>query len=173
MTILSTIGYEASSLEDFIATLRVAGIKILVDVRQVPASRRKGFSKNALQAAVESVGIEYVHLVGLGDPKEGRDAAREGDFNKFLQVYKAHMKTPEFKADFQAAVEFTKGDGACLMCYERNHKECHRKLIAEKIFNIVGADIQNLGVREGIARDGYKVRSRARSNSRQGVAACG
>ena len=48
MTELATIGYEGSAIEDFIATLKLANIEILLDVREIPLSRKKGFSKNAL-----------------------------------------------------------------------------------------------------------------------------
>jgi hypothetical protein len=47
----------------------------LIDVRDVPLSRKPGFSKSALQANLEAHGIAYVHLKGLGDPKPGREAA--------------------------------------------------------------------------------------------------
>jgi hypothetical protein len=69
------IGYEGSVLEDFVATLRSAGVETLIDVRDVPLSRKPGFSKSALQANLEAHGIAYVHLKGLGDPKPGREAA--------------------------------------------------------------------------------------------------
>lgn len=173
MTILATIGYEASSSEDFVATLLEAGVKTLIDVRQVAMSRRKGFSKKALQESVEKAGISYVHLVGLGDPKEGRDAAKAGNYDKFLQVYTAHMKTSVFKSDLEEAVDISKGGDTCLMCYERLYQECHRKLLADKISTIVGADVSHLGVREGIAKNGYKVRKRTRAYARQSIAACG
>src|SRR3954453_21108705 len=78
-TILTTIGYEAAELDDFVATLLAAGITRLIDVRELPISRRRGFAKRALSEALADAGIVYVHLRGLGDPKEGREAARVGD----------------------------------------------------------------------------------------------
>ena len=78
-----TIGYEGADLFDFLATLKHAEVSLLVDIRELPASRRKGFSKNALQENLESVGIQYIHLRDLGDPKEGRLAARTGNFKDF------------------------------------------------------------------------------------------
>lgn len=85
MPVLATIGYEGSSLQDFIATLRAASIRTLIDVRALPISRRPGFAKNALSKALAEAGIDYVHLKGLGDPKEGRDAARANDLETFLK----------------------------------------------------------------------------------------
>ena len=55
-----------------------AGVKLLVDVRAVASSRRPGFSKNQLAAGLDERGISYLHLRGLGTPKDGRVAARSG-----------------------------------------------------------------------------------------------
>ena len=61
------------------------GVKLLVDVRAVAASRRPGFSKNQLAAGLDERGISYLHLRGLGTPKDGRDAARSGKFDAAAQ----------------------------------------------------------------------------------------
>src|SRR5579863_6700898 len=71
---LSTIGYEKARLADFIAALRAAGIAAVLDVRDRPISRRPGFSKRQLAAAIEAAGMRYVHLAALGTPPEGREA---------------------------------------------------------------------------------------------------
>ena len=64
--ILFTIGYEKALLKDVIAALTAAGVEILLDVRDRPISRRPGFSKRQLGAAVEDAGMRYVHLAALG-----------------------------------------------------------------------------------------------------------
>lgn len=164
---IATIGYEKSSLEDFLETLSVAGIKTLIDVRQLPLSRRKGFSKRALAEALETVGIEYVHLKGLGDPKEGREAAKAGRYGDFLKIFSSHMKTPEFKSSIERAVSIIEKEAACLMCYERNPEKCHRKLVAEAILGIIGVKIKHLGVSIGVASNGSKNRTRENANPRE------
>ena len=173
MSILSTIGYEGAFLEDFIGTLKASDVKVLIDVRQIAASRRKGFSKTALKEALQSAGIKYIHLSGLGDPKDGRDAAKAGRFKEFLKIYRAHMKTEKFKTDFDEVLNLIENEGACLMCYERNHQECHRKLLTDKISTLISISIRHLGVREGISKRGQKIWSRPSPDSSQGIAACG
>ena len=71
-----TIGYERASSDALLAALKAAGVQVLMDVRDLPLSRRAGFSKSTLRVSLEAEGIEYVHLKGLGTPKEGRLAAR-------------------------------------------------------------------------------------------------
>jgi uncharacterized protein (DUF488 family) len=146
-TTLATIGYEAASLSDFLATLRAANVTRLIDVRQLAMSRRPGFAKNALTTALTAVGIDYVHLKGLGDPKEGREAARAGDDGRFRRVFLAHMTTQVARADLAKAVEFVSQGGACLMCYERDHMTCHRSIVAKAISDTFPASIRHLGVR--------------------------
>lgn len=60
-----TIGYEGSTVGEFLAALRKAGIERVIDVRALPLSRRPGFSKTPLRNALAEAGVEYVHLKAL------------------------------------------------------------------------------------------------------------
>ena len=90
-----TIGYEQTPATAVLDELERSGVKLLVDVRAVAASRRPGFSKNQLAAGLHERGISYLHLRGLGTPKEGRDAARGGKFDVLHRIYAAHLKKPQ------------------------------------------------------------------------------
>jgi len=68
MNRLLTIGYEGAVIEDFCATLKAAAVRTLVDVRALPVSRKRGFSKTALGQACAAAGIAYLHLSALGNP---------------------------------------------------------------------------------------------------------
>jgi len=164
---LATIGYESAELVDFIATLKQAGVNRLIDVRELPISRRKGFAKKALSEALTRAGIEYLHLRGLGDPKEGRDAARAGNMALFTRVFNRHMKSESARTDLQSAVRYAAEGGVCLMCYERDPSVCHRSIVASAISGEVKITVRHLGVREGIGRDlcgTSEKRTRARPN---------
>ena len=80
---LFTIGYEKALLKDVIAALAAAGVKTLLDVRDRPISRRPGFSKRQLAAAIEDAQMRYVHLAALGTPPEGRLANRHREWERF------------------------------------------------------------------------------------------
>jgi uncharacterized protein (DUF488 family) len=80
MTTPYTIGYEGTDIDRFVETLKVNGVELLADVRALPLSRKEGFSRSKLRQRVESECIAYLHLEALGDPKEGRDAARKRRF---------------------------------------------------------------------------------------------
>jgi len=143
---LATIGYEKASLGDFLATLRGAGIATLLDIRDLPLSRRAGFSKRQLQAAVEEAGLGYVHLKGLGTPKEGRVAARSGDLPKFWAVVEQQMVTSAAAIDLDRATALAQAGPCCLMCYEADHRLCHRLRVAEAMERRGGLVIQHLTV---------------------------
>ena len=148
---MTTIGYEGALLDDFVATLKSASVWTLIDVRELPISRRKGFAKKALSAALEAADIRYLHLRGLGDPKPGREAARAGDHAGFLKVFRAHMLTSTARFDLAVAATHVASGGVCLMCFERDHAACHRTLVAEAIHATVPVRICHIGVRNGLA----------------------
>ena len=145
---LNTIGYEGASLDDFLDTLQAAEVEVLVDVRDRAQSRKKGFSKTALSNALSERGIRYLHLKVLGDPKEGREAARSGNWKKFDSIYRNVLATSEAKAAIQSIVEIIESESACLLCYERDHTTCHRKYISDNIDLQNGKKTRHLGVRK-------------------------
>jgi uncharacterized protein (DUF488 family) len=142
---LFTIGYEQTPAKAVLDELEGAGVKLLVDVRAVAASRRPGFSKSQLAAGLDARGISYVHLRGLGTPKEGREAARGGKFALLHKIYTAHLKTPQAKEELDELSALVKKSGpVCILCYERDHSHCHRQWIAEIIEERDGVKVANL-----------------------------
>ncbi|MGJ5177116.1 DUF488 family protein [Bradyrhizobium oligotrophicum] len=142
---LFTIGYEQTPAKAVLDELQSAGVKLLVDVRAVAASRRPGFSKSQLAAGLDERGIGYVHLRGLGTPKEGREAARSGHYDTLHKIYDAHLKTPQAKEQMDELASLVKSAGpVCLLCYERDHAHCHRQWIAEIIETRDQVKVQNL-----------------------------
>jgi uncharacterized protein (DUF488 family) len=131
---LFTIGYEQTPAKAVLDELEQAGVKLLVDVRAVAASRRPGFSKSQLAAGLDERGISYLHLRGLGTPKDGREAARSGNYNLLHKIYAAHLKTAQAKEELDELSALVKKAGpVCILCYERDHTHCHRQWIAEII----------------------------------------
>jgi uncharacterized protein (DUF488 family) len=142
---LFTIGYEQTRSKAVLDELESAGVKLLVDVRAVTSSRRPGFSKNQLAAGLDARGIAYVHLKGLGTPKEGRLAARSGKYDELHRIFSKHLKTAQAKEEIDELSALVKKAGpVCLLCYERNHEHCHRRWIAEIIEERDGVRIENL-----------------------------
>ena len=153
MSTILTIGYEGSTIEDFVATLKLADVQVLIDIRDVPVSRKRGFSKKALAATLGNAGVEYVHLRDLGDPKPGREAARRGNMEAFERIFRAHLEGREAQEALEEALDISSEVCACLLCYERDHAGCHRTIVAEEMANRNAIPIRHLGVRHGLGEE--------------------
>ncbi len=124
---LSTIGYEGASLDAFIATLKAAKVTLLLDVRELPISRRRGFSKTALSGALSKAGIAYQHERALGAPKLVRHRLREdGDYERYFADFREYLATQRPLLDDLAS---SLSGRVTLLCYERNAAECHRSVV--------------------------------------------
>lgn len=145
---LNTIGYEGANPHDFVATLQAAKVNIVVDIRDRAQSRRKGFSKTALENHLKEAGIGYIHFRSLGDPKEGREAARSGQWDKFQQIFSNVLETNEACAALDAIEELAQIKSICLLCYERDHKTCHRKIVSNILQKRLGTKARHLGVKK-------------------------
>lgn len=137
-----TIGYEATTMAEFVAALHQAGVERVIDVRALPLSRRPGFSKNILAASLREEGIEYVHLKNLGTPKPGRDAAKKGDVATLEAVYDAQLGLPEAQAEAAKMRALAAEKPSALLCYERDPEHCHRSLLLDAEGE--GADVVDL-----------------------------
>ncbi|NBB83817.1 MAG: DUF488 family protein [Alphaproteobacteria bacterium] len=126
---------------------------MLVDIRDVPASRRPGFSKSALAAALSQAGIGYRHHKPLGDPKPGRDAARAGDYARFRRIFLEHIDSSAARTAMSDIIGLADSEAVCLLCYERDPTQCHRSLVLDRIATFWDIDIRHIGVVDRINRD--------------------
>ena len=133
MPTIFTIGYEQATQVALVDTLRDSGVKLLADIRYLPLSRRPGFSKNSLKAAVEEAGIAFRHFRDLGTPAEGRAAARRGDLAELERIYAGQLGLPEALAQMAELRALAEDKRVALLCYERNAAECHRSLLYEAL----------------------------------------
>jgi len=144
MSRILTIGYEGVALDDFLKTLKAAGVEHVLDIREFAGSRRKGFSKTALSRALADEGIGYTHERALGSPREIRHRLREdGDLETFFSDFREYLATQRTLLDTLART-FT--GSVALLCYERNHTECHRSVVATALAKRTPSAIEHLSV---------------------------
>ena len=124
-----TIGYEATTMAEFLAALKKAGVERVIDVRALPLSRRPGFSKSPLRGALGEAGIDYVHLKALGTPADGRTAARAGRQAELARIYAEQLKLPEAMVQAEQMLELAAEKPSALLCFEREPSQCHRSLL--------------------------------------------
>ena len=128
-----TIGYEATTMGEFLAALTGAGVKRVIDVRALPLSRRPGFSKTPLRAALSEAGIDYVHLKALGTPAAGREAARKGRQAELEVIYAGQLELPEAIAQGAEMLALATDVPSALLCFERAPAGCHRSLLLRAV----------------------------------------
>ena len=124
-----TIGYESTTMTEFLTALREAGVKRVIDVRAVASSRRPGFSKTPLKNALAEAGIDYVHLRALGTPSEGRTAARAGRQADLERIYAGQLELPVAIVQAEQMKDLAAEQPSALLCYERDPAGCHRSLL--------------------------------------------
>ena len=126
---LFTIGYEGRALDELIAELCAHRIERVIDVRQLPLSRRRGFSKTPLGAALAAYDIEYVHLRQAGNPYRAEKDSIPRD--QLLAKYKVHLAGA--RQVVTDVAEAARGRRVSLLCYERHPAECHRSLLSKRV----------------------------------------
>lgn len=138
-----TIGYEGLDIDAFMSLLAEHGIDTVVDIRELPLSRKPGFSKKALASVLNFSGLEYVHMVDLGCPKPVRDRYREdGNWKRYTDGFLKHLKTQE--AAIAELSELVGSSNCALLCYEADFNFCHRSMVAKAVRDHCGADVQHI-----------------------------
>ena len=143
-----TLGYEGIDQQQFLSWLLNHDIDVVADVRNLPFSRKKGFSKTSLSNFLEENKIEYKNFRNLGAPKELRSFLFETrDYKTFLKEYKKIIK--KNKSDVEGLLTLVnKGKNVVLLCYEKDPKTCHRNVIANEVKkrDDNGLKIKHLGI---------------------------
>jgi hypothetical protein len=128
LRVIGTIGYEGRDIDQFLEKLAAHEISIVVDVREMPLSLKRGFSKTALSSALADSDVGYLHLRGLGNPKDNRDGFRSG-LPSAIQRFEERLSN-EGAVDLRALESTISNDRVALLCFERDHQTCHRSCIS-------------------------------------------
>lgn len=132
-TVFHTLGYEQSDVDDYISRLEEHGVSLVVDVRDMPLSRKKGFSKNQLRQLLEEAGIAYVHYRSLGAPKPLRvELISSGSWPNYVSQYRQQVLRHR-KSEVDELIELASEETISLLCFERDPMECHRSLVAREM----------------------------------------
>jgi uncharacterized protein (DUF488 family) len=125
-----SVGYEGMTVDSLVDRLAGARVSVLVDVRLNPVSRKPGFSRRRLTAALETAGIEYIHEKELGNPPDNRDSFRTGDG----EVGRSRMRSILDNGAGDAldrVVGLASSQRIAVLCVERDAHRCHRDVIAQ------------------------------------------
>lgn len=144
-TTLFTIGYEGLSVEEFFERLKANDIEMLIDVRKVPFSHKIGFSKAKLHDNCVDLDIAYKHFPELGIPSElRRNLNTQADYDALFEEYKASILPLQGETLDKIARAVSKGHRVALMCFEADPMQCHRRIVADRLSQILGCPYSNL-----------------------------
>jgi uncharacterized protein (DUF488 family) len=153
-----TIGVYGWNQESFLAALREADVKQLLDVRQrrgVRGSQYAWANSKRLQAALSEAGIAYEHLPELAPTTELRHLQYAEDARQGVGKRSREQLAPEYvsryvrerldRVDLEPIVASMPDDGdTALFCVERDPEACHRSLIAERMATQFGLELRHL-----------------------------
>lgn len=145
MKTIWTIGHSTRAFDEFLKLLNSFNIKILVDVRHYPGSRKfPQYNKESLQSSLPENGIEYIHLIDLGgrrkpEPDSKNDAWRLDSF----KGYADYMETEQFQKSLKILKEYASEKPTAIMCAEVVWWSCHRSLISD-IMKVDGWTVQHI-----------------------------
>ncbi len=125
--VIYTLGHSNRELNELINLLKKYNIKLLIDVRRFPTSKRyPHFNRENLGKVLNKYGIAYVWLGSkLGGFRSGG--------------YKAYMNTEEFREGLRnllSLINNLKEGHAAIMCRERLWFKCHRRFIADELVKL-------------------------------------
>lgn len=137
---IHTVGYEGLHIDDFVIKIKNHGISQLIDVREIPLSRKRGFSKTALHERLKLEGIDYIHLKDLGSPKLLRESLKQNwDYVSFFNEFTEHLEKKLHVLDGMLPSIYQ--NNSCLMCFEESADKCHRSVVADMLSRQSGNEL--------------------------------
>ena len=128
-----TIGHSTRPLGEFVEMLRSFEIKMVVDIRSFPGSRRyPQFNKEALEISLPESNIQYSHLKNLGGRRKVRpDSKNTAWRSEAFRGYADYMATGEFKEGIKQLEEIALKMPTAYMCSEAVWWRCHRSMVSD------------------------------------------
>lgn len=128
-----TIGHSTRALDEFIGLLEAFSVKMLVDVRSYPGSKRyPHFNKENLTKELPLNNIHYIHLASLGGRRKSSDHSKNAAWkNAAFRGYADYMETDEFKKGIEELENIGGKYKTAFMCSEAVWWRCHRSMIAD------------------------------------------
>jgi uncharacterized protein (DUF488 family) len=145
-----TIGHSTRPIDEFVALLKAAEVRVIADVRTVPRSRTNPqFNRDVLPASLAAHGIAYEHLPALGGlrgPQRGVSPETNAFWeNASFRNYADYALGEDFHSGLRHLRELGHAAPAAVMCAEAVWWRCHRRIIAdyliaasEEVFHILG-----------------------------------
>jgi uncharacterized protein (DUF488 family) len=128
-----TSGYEGMSVEAFFNRLLKQGIRLLIDVRANPVSRKYGFAGSRLRQFCERLGLSYRHEPSVGIPGGARSELNDlASYRRLFRHYEESILPAQFKKIAELGGIMSEIPSV-LVCFEKDIERCHRGCLAPYI----------------------------------------
>lgn len=139
-----TAGYQQKSIDGFFDALLKTGIRVIVDVRSNPVSRKYGFARSSMAGIAQKLDLDYVHLPSLGIPSEARvGLASKASYKRLLDAYEQNT-LPKRRPDVDQLSQRMQHMPCVLVCMERDVECCHRSRLATAVSKVNGLPVRHL-----------------------------
>ena len=132
------VGYEGSTISEYVQILCDLQVNTLVDVRLNAISRKPGFSKTRLKGYLADAGIQYLHYRELGNPKDNRkgfwDDPNTDYHAQSVNRFKDLILCDDYKVSLLNNLKsMSQYENVALLCYEKDPVKCHRSVLIDLI----------------------------------------
>jgi uncharacterized protein (DUF488 family) len=145
--LIYTIGHSTRPIAELIDQLRSNGVRLLVDIRTVPRSRRNPqYDQTAIADTLRRSGVQYIHLPELGGRRHPRaESCNTGWQNESFRGYADYMATPAFASGLDRLLELSEKQGPlAIMCAEAVPWRCHRSLVADALVALCNVPVRHI-----------------------------
>lgn len=142
-----TIGHSTHTLEEFLEMLQSFKIKMVVDIRSFPGSRKfPQFNNENLKVSLPANDIGYIHLKELGGRRKvNKESLNTRWRNDSFRAYADYMETDSFEGGMRQLEEIALQSPTAYMCSEAVWWRCHRSMVSDvlkaegwKVLHIMG-----------------------------------
>lgn len=144
---LLTFGHGTATEDELATLIRNAGIKLIVDVRTVPKSRRHPYVwREQMELWVPQLsGSAYLWQPALGGfRKSNPDSSNVALRHPSFRAYADYMETDGFALALDGLLTQAAETRVAIMCSETVWWRCHRRLISDAAVLLHGVDVQHL-----------------------------
>ncbi|NSW83204.1 MAG: DUF488 domain-containing protein [Syntrophothermus sp.] len=143
--VIYTIGFSKKNLREFVARLKRAGVKKVIDIRLNNTSQLAGYAKkDDLAYVLELVGVEYEHLTNLAPTQDLLDSYKKKAIS-WPEYEKRFLNLLQEREASTYTNRIAESDAVCFLCAEDKPNFCHRRLVAEYFASLIpGTRIEHL-----------------------------
>ena len=135
-----TIGFTKRTAEEFFTCLERSRVNRVVDVRLYNTSQLLGFSKFPdIKYFLRNLsGIDYVHDLQFAPTERIFDSYKKKyiTWEDYEEAFAALMRSRNIEDYIRK--NYADAEDYCLLCAEVSPENCHRRLVAEKIKEVLG-----------------------------------